>query len=97
MANIKATLGNLGGAAMGFFNMVANKMGFGGFDGIAPAQPKVLADTKGAAGGQTNNVQVKTDIIVQGASDPQTTAKMVADKQAKTLGNAVRDNTAGAM
>ena len=89
--------GNLGGAAMGFFNMVASKMGFGGFDGIAPAQPKVLADVKNAGGGQTNNVQVKTDIIVQGASDPHTTAKIIVDKEAKTLGNAVRDNTAGAM
>ncbi len=84
--------GNLGGAAMGFFNMVANKMGFDGFNGIAPAQPKVLADVKSA--GANNNIQVKTDIVVQGATDPATTANIVLDKQARTVGGAVRDNTA---
>ena len=92
--NVGQFLGNLAGGALDILKGVLPSS----FQGIMPAgKGKILADVKNAGGGQTNNVQVKTDIIVQGASDPNTTAKMVADKQAKTLGNAVRDNTAGAM
>ncbi len=91
--SIKDFLGGMVGGAGSWLKAGLNKAGVHAFDEWLPAgNQKVLADVKGG-GGATNNVQVKSNIIVQGASDPERTANLVAQKEGGVIGNAVRYST----
>ena len=87
-------LGNVLGGAASWLKTGLNKVGITAFDNFLPAgDSKVLADVKG--GGQTNNVQVKTDIVVQGAANPETTASIVGANEKKVIQAAIRNGAQG--
>lgn len=92
-SSLKDFLGGLTGGVGSLIKTGLNKAGVHAFDEWLPGgNPKVLADVK-TGGGTSNNVQVKSNIIVQGTSDPERTANLVAQKEGGVINNAVRYST----
>ena len=92
-SSLKDFLGGLAGGVGSLIKTGLNKAGVHAFDEWLPGgNAKVLADVKGG-GGTNNNVQVKSNIIVQGTTNPEKTAQLVAQKEGGVIGNAVRYST----
>lgn len=94
-SSLKDFLGGMLGGVGSMVKAGLNEFGITAFDEWLPGgKQKVLADVKG--GGTSNNVQVQSNIIVQGAADPRSTAREVGALQNNVYQGAVRNATARA-